>query len=102
MRGRRRNFPRSQVITGVFVDSAIQTSNSQRDVQIEREMELKDSFLRSLREFFDSLDTDGSGSIHLEEIKIMLQDSSSWLSFGAMCKRSEYDACYRTKYFNNK
>lgn len=62
------------VITGVFVDSAIQTSNSQRDIQIEREMELKDSFLKSLKGFFEALDTDGSGSIHLEEIKIMLQD----------------------------
>ena len=30
------------MITGVFVDSAIQTSNSQSDIQIEREMELKD------------------------------------------------------------
>ncbi|CAK8999551.1 Hypothetical protein (Fragment) [Durusdinium trenchii] len=62
------------VITGVFVDTAIQTSNSQRDIQIEREMELKDSFLKSLKDFFEALDTDGSGSIHLEEIKIMLQD----------------------------
>ena len=62
------------MITGVFVDSAIQTSNSQRDIQIEREMELKDSFLKSLKGFFEALDTDGSGSIHLEEIKIMLQD----------------------------
>lgn len=64
----------AEVITGVFVDSAIQTSNSQRDIQIEREMELKDSFLKSLKGFFEALDTDGSGSIHLEEIKIMLQD----------------------------
>mmetsp|Transcript_59987 Transcript_59987/g.140153 ORF Transcript_59987/g.140153 Transcript_59987/m.140153 type:complete len:608 (+) Transcript_59987:61-1884(+) len=62
------------VITGVFVDSAIQTTNSQRDIQIERELELKDSFLRSLKDFFEALDTDGNGSIHLDEIKIMLQD----------------------------
>ncbi|CAJ1441097.1 unnamed protein product [Effrenium voratum] len=62
------------VITGVFVDSAIQTTNSQRDIQIERELELKDSFLRSLKDFFEALDTDGNGSIHLEEIRIMLQD----------------------------
>ena len=45
------------VITGVFVDSAIQTSNSQRDIQIEREMELKDFFLKSLKGFFEALDT---------------------------------------------
>ncbi|CAK9004403.1 unnamed protein product [Durusdinium trenchii] len=68
------SLSRRQVITGVFVDTAIQTSNSQRDIQIEREMELKDSFLKSLKDFFEALDTDGSGSIHLEEIKIMLQD----------------------------
>ena len=35
---------------------------------------LQDSFLKSLKGFFEALDTDGSGSIHLEEIKIMLQD----------------------------
>ncbi|CAE7497332.1 NaCP60E, partial [Symbiodinium natans] len=62
------------VITGVFVDSAIQTTNSQRDIQIERELELKDSFLKSLKDFFEALDTDGNGAIHLDEIKIMLQD----------------------------
>lgn len=64
------------VITGVFVDSAIQTTNSQRDIQIERELELKDSFLKSLKDFFEALDTDGNGAIHLDEIKIMLQDQT--------------------------
>ena len=39
---------------------------------------LQDSFLKSLKGFFEALDTDGSGSIHLEEIKIMLQDSTLW------------------------
>ncbi|CAE7705328.1 unnamed protein product [Symbiodinium sp. CCMP2592] len=64
------------VITGVFVDSAIQTTNSQRDIQIERELELKDSFLKSLKDFFEALDTDGNGAIHVDEIKIMLQDQT--------------------------
>ena len=35
---------------------------------------LEDSFLKSLKDFFEALDTDGNGAIHLDEIKIMLQD----------------------------
>ena len=31
------------LLAGVFVDSAIQTTNSQRDIQIERELELKEA-----------------------------------------------------------
>ena len=34
---------------GVFVDSAIQTTNSQRDIQIERELELKDAKCKDIR-----------------------------------------------------
>ena len=35
---------------------------------------MEEAFIQSLKDFFDALDTDASGSIHLEEIKIMLQD----------------------------
>ena len=35
----------------------------------------QEAFIQSLKDFFEALDTDASGSIHLEEIKIMLQDT---------------------------
>jgi len=56
------------IITGVFVDNAVETAKSQREFLVQKEMELKEKYLEEMRDLFHSMDKDGSGSLTIEEI----------------------------------
>jgi len=51
------------VITGVFVETAMRTNPSNRQVVIHEEMENKKRFLKELKELFEEMDMNGDGSI---------------------------------------
>mmetsp|Transcript_63629 Transcript_63629/g.197463 ORF Transcript_63629/g.197463 Transcript_63629/m.197463 type:complete len:649 (-) Transcript_63629:101-2047(-) len=62
------------IITGVFVDNAVETARTQRDFLIQKEMELKEKYAQEMRDLFMEMDKDGSGTIGLEEINEYLED----------------------------
>merc|ERR1712087_954081 len=50
------------IITGVFVDNAVETARSQRDFLIQKEMELREKYASEMRVLFAEMDQDGSGT----------------------------------------
>jgi hypothetical protein len=63
------------IITGVFVNEAVQTTLSQREFLVEKQILQKQRWCREMKELFMSLDTDGSGGMSLEEIQECLSDA---------------------------
>lgn len=72
------------IITGVFVDNAVETAKSQRDVLVQKEFELKERYLNEMRELFKDMDDDGSGTVTLEEIKEYFADPRVMSYFQAL------------------
>lgn len=69
------------IVTGVFVDNALQTANSQRELLVEKEWGLKQHLLSELRELFKQIDEDGSGSIGHDELVKYLKDQRTKVYF---------------------
>jgi len=62
------------IITGVFVDNAVETAKTQRDVLVQKEFDLKEKYLAEMRELFIEMDDDRSGTVTLQEIKEYFSD----------------------------
>mmetsp|Transcript_11089 Transcript_11089/g.34674 ORF Transcript_11089/g.34674 Transcript_11089/m.34674 type:complete len:366 (-) Transcript_11089:98-1195(-) len=62
------------IITGVFVDNAVETARSQRDFMVQKEMELKEMYVKEMQSLFSQMDEDDSGTISLHEIQEYLDD----------------------------
>jgi len=62
------------IITGVFVDNAVETAGMQREFLVQKEMEIKEKYVKEMREFFIEMDQDGSGTVTLEEVKEYFDD----------------------------
>jgi len=69
------------IITGVFVDNAVESARNQRDVMMQKEMEIKETYIREMRELFAQMDEDESGTITHQEIKEYLDDPRVLLYF---------------------
>jgi len=62
------------IVTGVFVDGAIQHANSDRSLQAQKALEIKEQYAQALMELLDEIDTDGSGFISREEWDEAIKD----------------------------
>mmetsp|Transcript_101141 Transcript_101141/g.286625 ORF Transcript_101141/g.286625 Transcript_101141/m.286625 type:complete len:641 (-) Transcript_101141:106-2028(-) len=62
------------IITGVFVDNAVETARTQRDFLIQKEMELKEKYVHEMRDLFMEMDREGCGTIGLQDITECLED----------------------------
>jgi len=62
------------VLTGAFVESAIEATATDRDNAIETAMQEKDSFVNKLKAIFEETDQDGSGQISFEEFANHLEN----------------------------
>merc|ERR1712048_611886 len=62
------------IITGVFVDNAVETAKTQREFLVQKEMELKEKYVAEMRSLFAEMDDDGSGYVTLEEIQEYFED----------------------------
>merc|ERR1712187_49949 len=63
------------VLNGIFVDAAMQASQSDRDTVIQAQLDEKDSMVNAVTNIFKQADTDGSGHITEEEFgELMLND----------------------------
>merc|ERR1712019_133160 len=62
------------IITGVFVDNAVETAKTQREFLVQKEMELKERYVAEMRGLFGEMDDDGSGFVTLAEIQEYFED----------------------------
>lgn len=62
------------VVTGVFVESAMLSGTTDREILVHEEMEAKKSYKESMREFFEEADEDGTGNISYSEFTKKLDD----------------------------
>mmetsp|Transcript_42636 Transcript_42636/g.76676 ORF Transcript_42636/g.76676 Transcript_42636/m.76676 type:complete len:248 (-) Transcript_42636:97-840(-) len=62
------------IVTGVFVEGAMQASQGDSEVLIYEEMESKKEYLNSVRKLLDEMDMDDNGEITLDELMESLQD----------------------------
>merc|ERR1711972_824978 len=62
------------VVTGVFVEAAIQASGKDRETVIKEELQNKSRYLNSMQEVFEEMDHDSTGTISLDEFERHLGD----------------------------
>eukprot|EP00415_Alexandrium_ostenfeldii_P000570 UN0570 len=72
------------IVTGVFVEHAMQSNSLDRDITVQEELESKKEYLRSMRQIFEEMDDDDTGSITLEEFEAKLGDERVVAYFNAM------------------
>merc|ERR1719189_483578 len=57
------------ILTSVFVESAIQSTANQRDLLVQEKQRRKENYVRHIKEIFQHIDADGSGEISLPEVE---------------------------------
>merc|ERR1712203_895774 len=62
------------IITGIFVDAALQTALSERDLIMERQHDLERKSVEHLREVFFDMDEEENGLIFMDQFKKSLTD----------------------------
>jgi len=64
------------VVTAVFVETAVQRSQNDQELRVQQEVERKVDFISSMQRVFEELDTNGSGTLTLEEFERQMQDEN--------------------------
>lgn len=77
-------FAFTNVVTSVFVDSAMRASQSQQDQRIGKELEKKQQLVRDLEAIFYEVDIDGSGFISSDELEFWFADERCQAYFFAL------------------
>merc|ERR1712217_429627 len=62
------------VVTAVFVGTAMQQSQADRDLVVQEELEHKGDFVALMQQVFNEIDTNNSGSLTLEEFEKHIED----------------------------
>jgi len=62
------------VVTAVFVGTAMQQSQADRDLIVQEEMENKGEFVNLMQQVFNELDTNSSGALSFEEFEKHIED----------------------------
>mmetsp|Transcript_111358 Transcript_111358/g.325744 ORF Transcript_111358/g.325744 Transcript_111358/m.325744 type:complete len:738 (+) Transcript_111358:105-2318(+) len=57
------------IVTGVFVDGAIQRSSQERDLRLEKEKEQKKMYVSMLTDLLEEIDSEGTGVISREDLE---------------------------------
>jgi len=56
------------IVTGVFVDSAIQTADRDRSIVVEKQRKHKEAMIKNLLVVLEEIDTDSSGTLTVQEL----------------------------------
>merc|ERR1712050_826768 len=62
------------IVTGVFVDAAMQANQMDREIVVHEELENKKSYLFNMHQIFDEMDCDNTGFLTLDEFERRLND----------------------------
>jgi len=72
------------IVTGVFVESAMQCSQEDRESLIQEEMMSKEAYMVSMQKVFEEMDVDNSGSVSMTEFKAAIEDERLVAYFDAL------------------
>jgi len=72
------------IVTGVFVESALQSNMKDRDIMAHEELQSKKRYLESMQDIFEEMDADGQGTISMEEFQENLKDERVIAYFNAL------------------
>jgi len=72
------------IVTGVFVEAALQSNLKDRDIIAHEELMNKKKYLESMQDIFLEMDSDEQGTISLEEFEGKLQDERVIAYFNAL------------------
>jgi len=72
------------IVTGVFVDSAMRANTSSRQVVVHEELDSKKDMLRDLSNLFNEMDQNGDGAISMDEFCARLNDERVVAYFKAL------------------
>jgi hypothetical protein len=72
------------IVTGVFVESALQANMKDKDIVVQEELQAKKVYLESMAELFEEMDEDGRGTITVKEFEHKLQDENVIAYFNAL------------------
>eukprot|EP00929_Paragymnodinium_shiwhaense_P089468 TRINITY_DN49616_c0_g1_i1.p1 TRINITY_DN49616_c0_g1~~TRINITY_DN49616_c0_g1_i1.p1 ORF type:complete len:639 (-),score=178.81 TRINITY_DN49616_c0_g1_i1:139-2055(-) len=78
------SFAIINIVTGVFVETAIEANARDRTIIVHEELESKKAFLSSLRSVFEEMDDDSTGCLSMEEFERRLDDERVQAYFNAM------------------
>ncbi|CAE8621739.1 unnamed protein product [Polarella glacialis] len=67
-------FALLNVVTAVFVETALQRSQNDTELMVQQEMEQKVEFVETMQRIFQELDSNGSGTLSLDEFEQQLDD----------------------------
>eukprot|EP00927_Polykrikos_kofoidii_P008981 TRINITY_DN13739_c0_g1_i2.p1 TRINITY_DN13739_c0_g1~~TRINITY_DN13739_c0_g1_i2.p1 ORF type:complete len:597 (-),score=61.80 TRINITY_DN13739_c0_g1_i2:253-1995(-) len=77
-------FAMVNIVTGIFLESALRVSQADRDVRIQEEIFEKEEYLGRIQQLFDELDVDSSGTIGMEEFRAAIQSERIVATFNAL------------------
>merc|ERR1719262_2197992 len=72
------------IVTGVFVDSAMQANTTDREIIVHEELNVRKEYLQSMQQIFEEMDDDNKGTISLDEFERKLNDERVIAYFNAM------------------
>jgi len=72
------------IVTGVFLDTALESARTHRDYVISKQKALRDASLNEMKMFFAAIDVDESDKISKDELLFMMQDESIQAFFGIL------------------
>lgn len=72
------------IVTSVFVESVVQSSQHYRDLLVHEQLAAKEVYVKHMREIFRQIDNDGSGNISLNELARYLDDEELQQYFEAL------------------
>lgn len=67
-------FAVGNVVTGIFVENAMQSHQTDKEVLVQEEMDSKKDYFQQMKEVFDELDDNQSGFFTLDEFEDKLED----------------------------
>merc|ERR1712151_680157 len=72
------------IITGIFVENALQSSQKDKDAVIQEEMRNKESYVAAIWRMFQELDSDKSGLIGVDQLTIAVENPKVVAYFNAL------------------
>eukprot|EP00443_Scrippsiella_acuminata_P025594 CAMPEP_0115196174 /NCGR_PEP_ID=MMETSP0270-20121206/14952_1 /TAXON_ID=71861 /ORGANISM="Scrippsiella trochoidea, Strain CCMP3099" /LENGTH=219 /DNA_ID=CAMNT_0002609503 /DNA_START=231 /DNA_END=888 /DNA_ORIENTATION=- len=78
------NFAVVNIVTGIFVDSAMQSNRNDKEVMVQEEIAEKNKYLSNMRVVFEEIDDDSTGTIDLEEFGRKMNDDRVIAYFQAL------------------
>jgi len=72
------------IVTGVFVEAALQANVKDKDIIVHEELQAKQQYLKAMQEIFEEMDEDGKGTICMSEFEEHLKDERVVAFFSVM------------------